>query len=258
MRLEKHEGIGILFIDTDNNNTINLEFIREAQQWMDEIEQDPAVKALVVTADHKSMFCPGVDLITVMGYSREELRNFHVETTGLIRRKFLFPKPEVYALNGHTIAGGLMVAATGEFRLMARGPYKLGLMEIDLGLPAFLGVVEMFRYLFGGRTAERMLMGGTVYSPEKALEIGLVDELIEREKLVERACEVAALYGAKPSQGYRRLKRYLRGDTEVRMRELDEAHYDELLDQWFSADTQALLKAQVERLTRPKEQASSA
>ncbi|MEE8435072.1 MAG: enoyl-CoA hydratase-related protein, partial [bacterium] len=102
MRLERRGNIGVLYIDTDNNNAINFDFITESHRWMDEIEQDPGLDALVVTASHKTLFSPGVDLVTVMGYSREELRRFYEEITALIRRKFLFSKPEVYALNGHT------------------------------------------------------------------------------------------------------------------------------------------------------------
>lgn len=252
MRLERCDNIGVLYIDTDNNNAINFDFITESHQWMDEIEQDSGLDALVVTASHKTLFSPGVDLVTVMGYPREELRRFYEETTALIRRKFLFPKPEVYALNGHTIAGGLMMAATGDFRLMANGPYRLGLMEIDLGLAAFIGVVEMFKYLFGGRGAERLLLEGAVYSPQEALGIGLVDEVVEPDELLERAIAVASRLGSKPGAGYHRLKRFLRGATAERMRELDEAHFDELLEQWFDDDTQARLQAQVDRLKGPK------
>lgn len=252
MRLERHDNIGVLYIDTDNNNTINIDFITESHRWMDEIEQDPGIDALVVTASHKTLFSPGVDLVTVMGYSREKLRRFYEEITALIRRKFLFPKPEVYALNGHTIAGGLMMAATGESRLFANGPYRMGLMEIDLGLAAFIGVVEMFKYLFGGRITERMFLEGSVYSPEEALRIGLVDEVVEPGELLDRAITVASRLGSKPRAGYHRLKRYLRGATAERMRELDEAHFDELLEQWFEEETQARLQAQVDRLKSPK------
>lgn len=252
MRLERHGNIGLLYIDTDRNNAVNFEFIAESHRWMDEVEQDPALEALVVTAGHKTLFSPGVDLVTVLGYPRDELRRFYEETTGLIRRKFLFPKPEVYALNGHTVAGGLMMAGTGEQRIVAKGPHRLGLMEIDLGLAAFIGVVEMFRYLFGGRMAERMFLEGAVYSPEEAVHMGLVDEVVEPGELLDRALEVAARQAAKPQPGYFRLKRFLRQSTVERMRELDEAQLDELVEQWFHEETQARLHAQVERLTRPK------
>jgi enoyl-CoA hydratase/carnithine racemase len=73
---------------------------------MDEAEHDTSIRALVVTATHKTLFCPGVDLPSLGGHSRAQMRAFFEALTGLVRRKFTYPKPEVYALNGHAVAGG--------------------------------------------------------------------------------------------------------------------------------------------------------
>ncbi len=86
MRLERQDQIGIFIIDTDRNNAINIEFIREAHEIMDEAEHDPAIRALVVTSTHKSLFCPGVDLPSMMDNSREGMRAFFEALTGIVRR----------------------------------------------------------------------------------------------------------------------------------------------------------------------------
>ena len=78
---------------------------------MAEAESDVTVRALVVTSSRKSIFCPGVDLPSLMGRSGSQVRSFYAALTGLVRRKVAYPKPEVYALNGHTNAGGCMVAS---------------------------------------------------------------------------------------------------------------------------------------------------
>lgn len=251
MRLERQDGVGILIIDTDRNNVINQESIREAHQLMDEVEHDPVIRALVVTSTHKSIFCPGVDLPSLMNRSRAEMREFFEALTSLVRRKFAYPKPEVYALNGHTIAGGCMMALAGDYRLMTKGRFYIGLMEIDLGLAAPIGVVAMIAHVLGARVSERLLFSGEKYTPEKALELGLVDEVIEGEILMERAIERARLLGSKPSTGYRRLKRYSRQAVVERMQSLDEAHLDDLVDQWFAAETQQHVVAAVQRMAKP-------
>ncbi len=202
MRLERQDQIGIFIIDTDRNNAINIEFIREAHEVMDEAERDSAIRALVVTSTHKSLFCPGVDLPTMMDNSREEMRAFFEALTGIVRRKFAYPKPEVYALNGHTIAGGCMMALAGDYRLMAKGRNYIGLMEIDIGLAAPIGVVTMITHVLGGRIANHVLFTGERYTPEKALELNLVDEVVDKEILIDRAIEHAQLLGSKPSKGY--------------------------------------------------------
>ena len=251
MKLEHHGEVAILFIDTDRNNAINVDSMREAHQLMDEAEQDEAIRALVVTSSHKSIFCPGVDLPSLMDYSREQMRSFYDEMTGLVRRKFSYPKPEVYALNGHTIAAGLMMALAGDYRVMAAGEFHVGLMEIELGLASPIGVVAMIAHVLGGRDTERILFRGERYAPDEARALGLVDEVVEPNVLIERAMHHARLLAHKPAQGYRRLKRYARAATAERMRALDAAHLDDLVEQWFAPETQALVGPAVRRMTKP-------
>lgn len=250
MKLERQGDIGIFYIDTESNNALNFDSIREANTIMDEAEQDESIRALVVTAAHKSIFSPGVDLRTMILGDRADMRLFFEALTALVRRKFNYPKPEVYALNGHTVAAGFMMAAAGEYRIMVEGRAKIGLMEIEIGLAAPIGVVEMLNYLFDGRTAGTILLGGRLFTPDEALRMGLVDELATPEDLLQRAVEKAQELGSKPSQGYRRLKRYLRQRVAEQMQSLDEQHYDDLVDQWFSAETQEHLHAAVERMTQ--------
>jgi Delta3-Delta2-enoyl-CoA isomerase len=251
MKLERHDGVGLLLIDTARNNAINVDSIREAHALMDEAERDPAIRALVVTSTHNSIFCPGVDLPSLMNYSRAQMRAFYDAMTGLVRRKFAYPKPEIYALNGHTIAGGLMMALAGDYRIMANGKFYVGLMEIELGLASPIGVVAMLAHVLGGRGAERVLFRGERYLPEQARAFGLVDEVVETGLLMDRAMEHARLLGQKPAAGYRRLKRYSRQATVERMQALDAAHIDDLVEQWFAPETQELVTTAVRRMTKP-------
>jgi Delta3-Delta2-enoyl-CoA isomerase len=251
MKLERHDEVGILFIDTARNNAINVDSIREAHGLMDEAEQDAAIRALVVTSTHSSIFCPGVDLASLVDYSRAEMRTFYDAMTGLVRRKFAYPKPEVYALNGHTIAGGLMMALAGDYRVMANGKFYVGLMEIELGLASPISVVAMLAHVLGGRDMERVLFRGERYAPEQARALGLVDEVVEADALIDRAMEHARLLGQKPVAGYRRLKRYSRQTIVEKMQALDEAYLDDLVEQWFAPETQELVTAAVRRMTKP-------
>lgn len=246
MRLARQDQIGILYIDTERNNAINEDFIREAHELMDEADADAAIHALVVTSSS-----PGVNLPSLMGRPGPEMRTFYAALTGLVRRKVAYPKPEVYALNGHTIAGGCMMALAGDYRVMATGPFAFGMMEIDVGLAAPIGVVEMLRHFLGGRNAERVLFSGERFTPENALFLGLVEELVEPAQVMDRALAQARSLAQKPSADYRRLKRYSREALAARMHALNDAHLDELVDQWFSEDTQRLVEAAVQRMRKP-------
>lgn len=250
MKIDRHGDVAIVYADSEHNNSYNLDVIREEEKLLEEAEQDDGVRSLVITSTHPSIFCPGADLPTLMGYSRVDILRFFSEMTDHIRRKFTYPKPVVYALNGHTLAAGFTLALTGEYRIMADGPYKIGMMEIDVGISAPFGPVEMFTFVLGGHRAGMVFLAGETYTPREACELGLIDEVVEAASLMDRAIDKAELFGAKPSTTYRRLKRYLRQPIAERMARLDERYIEEMVEQWFEEETQALLRSAVERLTR--------
>lgn len=248
MRVERSDGVAILTIDTPRNNAVNPDFIRECHELLDAVEGDDAIRALVVTSTHKSLFSPGADLPFLIELAPHDLNAYFEGVTGLVRRKFGFPKPKVCALNGHAVAAGCFMALTGDYRIMVRGSYYIGLMEIDLGLSTFAGVVEMMSHVLGGRIAKRVLYAGENFLPEQALELGLVDELVDRDGLMQRALDRARLLGSKPPGAYETLKRYSGNAVMERMRRLDATSVDDILASWFAPDTQRLLRAAVERL----------
>ena len=143
-----------------------------------------------------------------------------------------------------------MMALAGDYRLMVNGQFYVGLMEVELGLASPIGVVAMMAHVLGGRAMERVLFRGERYKPEQAREFGLVDEVVERDNLMDRAIEHAQLLGQKPAAAYQRLKRYSRQAIIERMQALDAAYLDDLVEQWFAQETQRLVKASVERMTK--------
>ena len=149
-----------------------------------------------------------------------------------------------------------MMVAAGEYRIMVKGPFKIGLMEIDIGLTAPIGVVHMLNFLFSGRIAGQILLSGQLFAPLEALDLGLIDEISDIGTLMDRAIDMARLLGSKPSVGYQRLKLYSRQGVAERMRILDEDHLDELVELWFAEYTQERLKAAVEQLTKSKKTAN--
>lgn len=252
MKLECRDGVGIFHIDSQYNNAYNLDSVREANEILDQAEQDGAVRALVVTASHKSMFSPGLDLPTLMGYSREEIHRFFLDIARLVRRKFIFPKAQVYALNGHAIAGGGLMPLAGEYRIMAEGSSRIGLVEIDLGIAMPRGSAAMVQYVLGTPLTETLLMEGRTYSPTEAMEMGFVDAVAEPGQLMDRAIAQARFFAEKPQPGYALLKQYLRGETAERMEALDDAGAAEMVEQWFSDETRQRVAAVVASLKNKK------
>jgi enoyl-CoA hydratase/carnithine racemase len=119
----------------------------------------------------------------------------------------------VAALNGSAMGGGCELALACDFRLMADGPSEIGQPEILLGFPPGGGGTQRLTRLLGTGAALRVCLDGGPLSPREAHELGLVDELVAPERLLDRAMEVTARLARRPKAGIAGVKRavYLGG-----------------------------------------------
>jgi enoyl-CoA hydratase len=143
----------------------------------------------------------------------------------------------VAALNGHTIAGGCMIALACDRRLMAEGKGKISLNEVSFGASVFAGCVEMLRNITGNRTAEKILLSGDMYSPEQALRLGLVDRVCPPGELREAAVQEARDMAARDGTAFESIKKLIREPVAGRMRSGEEASIREFADIWYSEAT---------------------
>jgi enoyl-CoA hydratase/carnithine racemase len=160
------------------------------------------------------------------------------------------PLPTVIAINGHAIAGGCVLALMGDVRLMTTAPAKIGLSEVQLaiGLPSI--VVEPLRARVPVSSLVPIALEGTLFDPDGALRIGLVDELVDPGELVDRARARARAMTSAGSAAYAQVKRALLRPVLAAFERHDPLERDAWLDTWFSADAQAKLRAAVARLAR--------
>jgi enoyl-CoA hydratase len=119
----------------------------------------------------------------------------------------------VAALNGSAMGGGCELALACDVRLMADGPFGVGQPEILLGFPPGGGGTQRLARLLGSGPALRICLDGGPLDPATALELGLVDEVVAPEKLLDRALEVAGRLARRPKAGIAGVKRavYLGG-----------------------------------------------
>jgi enoyl-CoA hydratase/carnithine racemase len=222
-------------------NALDEAMVEALHETFRALERDGAVEAVVLTG-HGSFFSFGFDIPALLAYSQDAFRRYLAKFTGLYTYLYLFPKPIVASLNGHTIAGGCMLALACDFRLMARGRAKISLNEITFGSSVFAGSVEMLRALVGQRRAEAVLLGGALYPAEEALDLGLVDEISPPEELGARALALARGYAEKDGAAFRGLKALLRRPVAERMVEREERSIREFTELWYSAATRERLK----------------
>jgi Delta3-Delta2-enoyl-CoA isomerase len=193
---------------------------------------------LVLASDHATIFCPGLDLRQVDGLSRDAMRAFMVRFNRLLRRVVAYPAPTVAALAGHAIAGGCLLALACDRRVMAIWGARLGLSEINLGIPVPAGAVHMLLTLYPARTVEQLVLEGDGFSGERALESGLVERLAEREAVGAEACQLAEHLASRPPRAFAAAKKFLRHGLAATMEARDAAEGELFLDLWFDPVTQ--------------------
>jgi enoyl-CoA hydratase/carnithine racemase len=230
------EGVAAIVLSRGKVNALDEPTVDELKDRFREIEADEAVRAVVFSGEGK-FFSFGFDIPGFLGHSKPDFSRYLTKFTDLYTYLFMYPKPVVAALNGHAVAGGLMLALACDRRIMAAGKGKVALNELAFGSSVFAGSVEMLRYAVGNRNAEEVLYTGAMVPPEEALRLGLVDEVCSREELLGKAVAAARELGGKGQPAFRSIKRLLRGPVAEGMRRREGASITEFVDIWYSEAT---------------------
>jgi methylglutaconyl-CoA hydratase len=181
----------ITFNRPEKRNAISYELIDELLAALGQVEHSDA-QVLILTGTGKA-FCAGMDLDNLKSLTgrtaEENLRDS--QTMGLLFRSiYEFPKPTIAAVNGPAIAGGCGIATLCDLTL-ASSEAKFGYTEVRIGfLPAIVSTFLLRQ--IGDKHARDLLLTGRIIEAEEAFRMGLVNEVVEAEKLIPRARELAA------------------------------------------------------------------
>jgi len=202
----------------------------------------------LVLSGAPGLFSGGLDVPALLALDRPAMAEFLAGFFGLMRGLASSRLPIVAAITGHAPAGGAVMAIFCDARVMAEGPFRIGLNEVRVGLSLPRVIHSALELVVGPRQAARLGVGGLLVDAAEALAIGLVDELAAPERVVERASERARSYLELPPAAMARTRELCRG----RLVELFAAQERETLarfvDDWFSQETQGAMRALVERL----------
>ncbi len=157
------------------------------------------------------------------------------------------PVPVVAAIAGHAPAGGCVLALCCDYRIMASGPFRIGLNETQVGLVAPEGIQRLMRRVVGTYRAERLLVAGEMIDAEQAFRLGLVDELVEIENVSERARIWLEGLLTLPPQAMLQTRALARADL-IEALQPRHIELDRFIGSWYDAGTQAALRALVAKL----------
>jgi len=246
--LEQKDGVVVLRM-ASGANALDGALLAALRQALGTLRQQGA-PALVLASAHPRVFCPGLDLKKLDGAPRETVRTLMEGFCGLLRELATYPGPTVAALAGHAIAGGCLLAMACDRRVMARAGSRLGLSEVNLGIPVPAGAVAMLLALYPTRSVEQLVLEGDGYGGERALELGLVERLAEGSEVLEEAVRLAKHLASRPAKAFQVAKSYLRAELAREMEARDRAELETFLDCWFHPDTQDRIAALVAEMSR--------
>lgn len=207
-------------------------------------------RAVVLTGTG-SAFSAGVDLFKVMNGGAGYLRRFLPAMEALFRALLEFPKPLVAAINGHAIAGGCIMAAACDHRVMSEGDARIGIPELVVGVPFPTLPFEIVRARVSAPDFRQLIFSGrTVLAPE-ALRLGLIDEIAAPQVLIPRAREAAGRLASIPSITFELTKRTFTEPLFERVR-AGAALNAVAIEAWSSAAVQDRIRAYVEQTVGKK------
>lgn len=241
VQVSTDDGIATITLSRGKVNALNEPMIEDINNHFKEFENNKAVNAIVLTGQGK-FFSFGFDIPEFLSYSKDSFIQYLTKFTNLYTYLFLFPKPIIAALNGHTIAGGCMLATACDYRIMVSGKAKTSLNEISFGSSVLAGSVEMLKFCVGQKNAEIILYSGSMYSAEEAIELGLIHQISSEESLTEEAIKVAQDFAKKDSAAFRSIKNLLRRPVANEMIQRENDSVREFVDIWYSDNTWENLK----------------
>jgi enoyl-CoA hydratase len=234
LKIEQQGELALVRIDRAPANAMDLELLAEGARALDELAAaDPG--AVVITG-RDGFFSAGVDLKLAPTLDQDAQRGMVDGINRLFAGWYAFPRPVICAVNGHAIAGGLILALCGDHRVGATEG-RLGLTEVAAGIPYPRAAIAIVRAELSAQAARRLVLGGELVEPREALELGLLDELRDRDEVLPRALELATARARLPRAAYARIKRQLRGETIAVAEAAVEDGGDPLSGAWLGEET---------------------
>jgi methylglutaconyl-CoA hydratase len=218
LQLVFNDAVAILTLNRpDKRNAISYELIGDLIRALEEVRNSSA-RVLILTGAGKA-FSSGLDLDNLkalIGRTPEQNLEDSRTMVGLFRSLYEFPKPTIAAVNGAAIAGGTGLALLCDFTL-AVPEAKFGYTEVRIGFVPAIVSTFLLRQV-GEKIARDLLLTGRIFDASEALRIGLINEIVPPDQLLDRARELAALLTENSPLSLFQTKRLL---TEHARAELD-------------------------------------
>jgi len=226
------DGVAVITLNRpDVRNAINQQMVDDLHGALDALEARKDLKALILTAAGGKAFMSGADIAELRERrAGDALRGINAT---LFARFECFPRPTVAAIVGWCLGGGCELALTCDFRVAGTSS-RFGQPEVGLGIMAAAGATRRLPALVGLRHARRLLLSGAIIDSQEAASIGLVDAVVEDDRVLEAARALLAPILEQAPEAVKQTKRALQtwvhGATEAELLGLDNEIQSQLFE----------------------------
>lgn len=243
------DHLALITLDRGRSNALNREMITELNDMLNSIASDQNIAGAIITGK-ENFFSAGLDLIELYNYSEAEAESFWHLFLDFIANITSFRKPLVAAINGHSPAGGCVIALACDYRIMAEGKAIIGLNEVPVGIIVPNSIFHLYSFWIGNAHASRSLLEGKLFTPEEALQIGLVDELVNPESILTTAERRIRKYMGMERNTWEQSKLNIRKDLIAATRANQDEALALMLKQWWAPSTRSILKTIIDNLQK--------
>ena len=252
-RISTNLAGGIFWIEMNDPpaNTYTYEMMQELDRAILEARMDASVHVIILRGAGDKFFSAGANIKMLSSVTPEFKYYFCLHANETLNRLEQTPKLVIAALNGHTVGGGLEIALAADIRLARRDAGKIGLPEVALGVLPGTGGTQRLSRLIGKARAFELMATGRTLSFEEAEEVGLVNQLLDRDGFFDQVTQYASQFlpPRKAARAVGRIKRAVCSGLEMSFGE-GLALERELQQQLFqSEDAHEGLAAYVEKRT---------
>lgn len=190
VRCELTDGIAVLTIDNPPMNPLCQEVMNGIRECLNIMDESDEVRCVIITGGGEKAFVAGADIKEFPDWTPDICEDLTRKGQALFCKVENFRTPVIAAINGYALGGGLELALCCDIRL-ASEKAKMGLPEVTLGIiPGYGGTQRLCKTINVG-DAKKMMFTGEMIKADKALQLGLVQEIYPPEQLMERAMELA-------------------------------------------------------------------
>jgi len=246
IQVEHHDKIVIAKLNRNITNALNLDLLNELAEILEKVRKDSEVHSFILTSTNEKFFSIGFDIPQLYVLSRGDFKVFYKTFNRVCLDLYTIPKLTIAAINGHAVAGGCILALCCDYRFIADGKKKMGLNEIKLGVPIPYPADRILHQAVGFRNAREIVDMGEFYLPERLLEMGMIDQIVPQDHVLEKSIERAQSID-EGTDAFAMIKQNRIEKVEAEILKKLKEKEQIFLNMWYTPETRKRLEAAMEK-----------